>query len=156
MGDIGIKIAKQGKDIYSTNPDDYTFWSKYKPLMLLGKRTDTVTMTANNLSGQVSFDHGFDFIPLPIIYIAVDGKPTYKVPFNYEGDTTRGAARWGNNGMYSTETIDAKINAEHLIFDWSAASWNPQEGILYPAIADYSYTLITYFYNLELGRILPD
>lgn len=158
MGDIGIKITKKGKGIESTDPNDYILWTKYKTLMAIGKRTDTITLSHGVESGQVTFPHGFDFIPFVMMYIVVGGQPTYSIPFTYETDIYEDYLRWGDSGGERvSEGISAKINGTNLVFDWYAYSWNPQMQDSYPATTyDGSYDVTTYFYNLELGRVLPD
>lgn len=158
MGDVGIKITKKGKDILSTNPDDYILWTKYKTLMLLGKRTDYVTFTHGYTDGTVSVNHGFDFIPFILAYVVNDNVPYYKIPYGLNTDIYSNYARWyDSGGEQVSEGVGIRIDATKIYFGWSSFSWNPQEGIVYPATTiDGGMTVVTYFYNLELGRVLPD
>lgn len=158
MADSGIKITKQGKGIESTDPNDYILWTKYKTLMLLGKRSDGVVFTHGEMGGTVTIPHGFDFIPFVLMYVVYDNTPYYKVPYLLDTDIYSDYARWyDSGGEQVTESIDARIDSTNIYFDWTSFSWNPQMGDSYPATTiDGGETVITYFYNLELGRVLPD
>lgn len=158
MGDFGIKIAKEGKNILSTNVDDYIFWTKYKPLMFLEKRTDTITLLHGEVSGSTSISHGYDFSPFCMAYILSGGNAIYSIPFVNNYTMYANFQRWGDSGGENVyESIGMRINNANIIFDWESYSFNDGEGIQYPATTyDGSYDVVTYIYNLELGRLLPD
>lgn len=69
MGDRGLKFAKDGYTVESTNPDHYNLWTKYPPLGLLEKKTTTVTIQGAGCSLAIDtkdVPHDYDFIPLVI------------------------------------------------------------------------------------------
>ncbi len=153
MGDFGIKITKKGKDISSTNPDDYILWTKYKPFMLIGSREDTVVLEHGFTDGTYTVEHGYDFTPFVIMY----ANDTF-VPYYGEYDIYYEYYRWyDSGGEFVSEGVSARIDSENIYFDWWSFSWNPQEEGYYPATTyDGQIVVKTYFYNLELGRQLPD
>lgn len=67
MGNYGFKISKEGKDIYSTNPEDYIYNSKYGSVKIYteppNKTYQTITVNANS-NATVSIEHGLPFTPL--------------------------------------------------------------------------------------------
>lgn len=81
MADRGIKFAKDGKTISSTNPDDYNFWTKYPPLKYLRKQTLTISSNDSDLVGTTTtIPHGYDFTPLTMVYVKKAGSDRYFMP----------------------------------------------------------------------------
>lgn len=163
MANTGIKIAKKNKSIDSTDPNDYRFWTKYKTLMLLGQRDDTVTFTHGSMQGTKIVAHKYDFIPFVMMYVTDQERITLFstplfVPYRGERDIYVDYQRWQDSGGEQvSEGVGAKIDDTNITFNWWSYSWNPQMGDSYPATTyDDTLYITTYFYNLELGRILPD
>lgn len=156
MGDHGLKITKEGVDIESQNPDDYIFWSKYKPLMLIGKVDTDILSPAGQIGGSVEQVIDFDFFPLVMAFKTND--------FSFSGDLLIPWSRDGYAGRFSrypdnqnsAEGITAKIQKGKIIYDWYAYGYDPQVGNQVPPDSDYTWNVTAYIYNLELGRELPD
>lgn len=84
MGDYGIKIAKPGKDIYSTNPTDYIFWSKYKTLSLFSKITTSIMLPAGSQSASVTVTHNLGYYPYVWVFANDCGNRYSRLPYrNY-------------------------------------------------------------------------
>jgi len=77
MANYGIKIMKPGKNISSTNITDHVFWSKYPPLSILEKKTQTINVTTSSYQGTVNVSHSYGFRPLVMGFVTkTDGSPT--------------------------------------------------------------------------------
>jgi len=71
MGNYGLKITKEGKDITSTDPDDYIFNSKWGSVKVYSeppnKSYQTIIVPANS-NATVSIAHGLPFVPLVMFF----------------------------------------------------------------------------------------
>lgn len=59
----GIKIAKTGKSITSTDPRDYIFNSEYPTLKIYDEAPASINVNAGS-STVVSVEHGLSFVPM--------------------------------------------------------------------------------------------
>jgi hypothetical protein len=60
-----VKVAKIGKDIRSTDPNDFIFHSEYNTFKIILEGTKTVTLVASTSNQTFTEAHGFEFfIPL--------------------------------------------------------------------------------------------
>lgn len=68
--DYGIKIAKATKNITSSTPSDYHFWSKYRAKSIKYQGTLQVTTTTNVDASPVtnSYNHNFGYIPQFMVF----------------------------------------------------------------------------------------
>jgi hypothetical protein len=53
----GIKVTKQGKDISSTDPNDYIFHSSLNTFKILKEGTTNINYTSGTTGGNYSFNH---------------------------------------------------------------------------------------------------
>lgn len=84
MADFGIKIAKPGKNINSTNPQDYIFWSKYQTLSLYSKITTSITLPAGSQSAIATVNHNLGYYPNVWVFANDCGGRYSKLPYrNY-------------------------------------------------------------------------
>ena len=84
MGDYGIKIAKAGKDINSTNPRDYIYWSKLQTLSLYSKITTSITLPAGSQSATVTVNHNLGYRPHVWVFANDCGNRYSRLPYrNY-------------------------------------------------------------------------
>jgi hypothetical protein len=84
MANYGIKIAKPGKSITSTDPKDYIFWSKYQTLSLYQKTTTSITLPAGNQSATVTVTHNLGYRPHVWVFASDCGGRYSKLPYrNY-------------------------------------------------------------------------
>jgi hypothetical protein len=72
MGDFGIKITKEGKDVSSTDPNDYILRTKQKTLSIKKRGTTTVSTTVGEygepIGGTVTVAHSFGYVPQFVAY----------------------------------------------------------------------------------------
>ncbi len=64
----GIKIAKSGKSVSSTDPRDYIFNSEYPTLKIYEENSTSVTVGAGS-STTVSVTHGLSFVPMCWVFV---------------------------------------------------------------------------------------
>lgn len=84
MANYGIKIAKEGKSIYSTDPRDYIFWSKYPTLSLYAKITTSITLPARQQFTSVSVTHNLGYRPQVWVFANDCGNRYSRLPYrNY-------------------------------------------------------------------------
>jgi len=71
MADIGIKVAKQGKSVTSTDPRDYNFWSKYPILKVDMSGGGTIEVGAG-ATETLTINHNLGYNPIILFYWGVD------------------------------------------------------------------------------------
>lgn len=62
-----IKVAKIGKDIRSTDPNDFVFHSDYNTFKIIKEATKNVTLVASTTNQTFTEAHGLDHI-LPLVH----------------------------------------------------------------------------------------
>jgi hypothetical protein len=62
-----VKVAKIGKSINSTNPNDFIFHSDYNTFKIILEGTKSVTLLASTLNQTFIQAHGFEFF-VPLIH----------------------------------------------------------------------------------------
>lgn len=84
MGDYGIKIAKPTKNVSSTDPKDYIFWSKLQTLSLFAKITSAITLPATHTSVSVAVTHNLGYRPHVWVFANDCGNRYSRLPYrNY-------------------------------------------------------------------------
>lgn len=63
MSDYGIKIVKDGRDINSTNPEDFIFSSQYPTMCIKDKGSFTFTTNNTSTTASATYYHNFGYIP---------------------------------------------------------------------------------------------
>lgn len=64
----GIKIAKSGKSVSSTEPRDFIFNSNYPTLKIYEENSASITVNAGS-STTVSVEHGLSFVPMCWVFV---------------------------------------------------------------------------------------
>jgi len=147
MSDTGIKFAKDGKTIESTDPDDYNFWTKYPPLNLLEKKTVTITSTTSVCEGTEVVNHDYDFVPMVLGTVRKTTGPRYFMPSENFAPVhcdygTIPVLRFG----YAV--FDSKVEVY-----WMA--YCALMGSQYCPLSDQVFYVDLYFYLFELGKEFP-
>lgn len=148
MADRGIKFAKDGKTISSTDPDDYNFWTKYPPLNFLEKKTVTITATPSNYSGTTEVSHSYDFIPMVIGTIQRTSGMTpsseFQMPCSYF------TALPCDFGLFETVNFNFSILSNKVNITWTASCgvMGYEEG---PTV-NVKFVAKLYFYLFPLGK----
>ena len=84
MGDYGIKIARTGADITSTDLRDFVLHSKYKSFKSQARATSTITLPAGSTSVSKTIAHGLGYTPFFFIAAEMNTDKWY----NLEGVQT--------------------------------------------------------------------
>jgi len=104
MGNYGIKVTKEGASVASTDVRDYIIHSKYKNLKSKVLATDTIVLTAGQLTATKNIAHGLGYAPFffvaaemnpdkwynlhAIQTIPIDSDPTYAYAISAYSDGT--------------------------------------------------------------------
>lgn len=64
----GVKIAKSGKSVHSTDPRDFIFNSDYPTLKIYEENSASLTVNAGS-SATLSVAHGLSFVPMCWVFI---------------------------------------------------------------------------------------
>lgn len=68
-----VKVAKIGKSVYSTNPNDMIFDSDLNTFKIILEGTKTITLTASTTNQSFTQAHGLSFTPLVTAYAKTSG-----------------------------------------------------------------------------------
>lgn len=70
MGDYGLKVSIEGKDISSTTPEDFVFNSKNENnVKIVARAGGTATITTGNFKVDVTIAHNLGFIPMVMLFV---------------------------------------------------------------------------------------
>lgn len=67
----GIKVSYPGKDISSSNPEDFALHSSYGTIKILDKFSGTLTVPAGS-SATATIAHGFSFVPMVLFGVELE------------------------------------------------------------------------------------
>jgi hypothetical protein len=149
MSDRGIKLAKDGKTIASTNPDDYNLWTKYPPLSFLEKKTVEITIGPGNCGYQTEdVDYDYDFIPLVLGIVSDADGNRYFMPAE---DFVVLNCDWGlfSSMYFNYKIVDGKVVIEY--FGECA-----EMGYSECPLSNHVFTVDLYFYIWEMGSKWPE
>lgn len=122
MGDYGIKIAKPGQAVTSTDPADYIFWSKYKSLSLYSKVTTSITLPAGYQSATSTITHNLNYHPYVWVFATDCGGRYSRLPYALhlcnDCDTKTEVPYFRFTYKITSTTIVLMINA----YCWDGAS----------------------------------
>ena len=105
MADWGIKVTEKGKDITSTDIEDYTLWSKYPFIKTYIVGTYEYTFPSDLTEVDISITHNLGYRPL--FFVTIDGS-------NQD-------VSWITNGWWA----DWYVNGGDKCFRWwSGHAWD--------------------------------
>lgn len=147
--DYGIKIAKEGADIYSTDIDDYILWTKYPPIAFLEKKTASVTVGSGSCSGTLSVPHDYDFFVLTKVTVEQQGSGNrYFMPATDFGSISC------NVGDIPNINFTYKVYEDRIDIEYNAECIEPMVGTSCP-LSNATFDFELYFYMWELGSPWP-
>lgn len=159
MADRGIKFAKDGFDITSTNIDDYNLWTKYPPLTFLEKKIVQITIDTTDGCPAVgtlteSVSYSYDFIPLVIARIEDDTlEEKYDLPIN---NLPIGGVSRCDGDHDLRVAFDYTIREGYVDVKYSAYCASLIEGVEDECISsNLVFNIYLYFYMWELGSMWP-
>jgi hypothetical protein len=150
MGDFGIKISKEGKNVNTSVLTDTSFDSRYSSLMLLEKKTIEFTAPQGVESpyDTETYAHGLGYPPLvmaTVDYTAASN--TYSngpIPYNY---TVEPGGAFAGHFLFSYINID--VTSTNIEVDWEVMEYLPGES--YELSGNVDYTVTVYIYSFKLG-----
>jgi len=140
----GIKIAKATKDITSSTPADYHFWSKYRAKSV--KYQGTLSVTTNSGSDPAvatnSYTHSFGYIPQFMVFVtSYDGR---YVNCNYlAGDD------YGKEGDIWGEGLATYATTTQIVVSANLAYGIPQSGTTTGIVRTYTFDILLFMEEVE-------
>jgi len=142
----GIKIAKATKDITSSTPADYHFWSKYRAKSV--KYQGTLSVTTNTGSAPApatnSYPHNFGYIPQFMVFVGDTYSTNRYVNCNY----TAGGA-YGKDGDLWEETLKAYATSSTINVSASLVYGTPQSGTSDGIERTYIFDILLFMEEVE-------
>lgn len=68
-----VKVAKIGKNVDSTDPNDFIFHSSYNTFKIIVEGTKSITLAASTDNQSFTQAHGLGFVPLPAAFAKRSG-----------------------------------------------------------------------------------
>ena len=145
MANYGLKIAKATKDITSSTPSDYHFWSKYrnKSVKSLGSVDVTTTTNVDSTPVTGSFNHAFGYIPQFMAFVVNDQKDAY---VNCDYEYTGG---FGKTAEYETEILTAYATSTHIYFTANHFHFVPMSGTHDGIATTYTFDYVLFMEEVE-------
>lgn len=148
MGDFGIKISDETKNVFTSTLADTSFDSRYSSLLLLSKQTLEFTAEAGQTSptGTATYTHSLGYCPLVLGFVDYttnsvthsDNILPYAFYFELAG------------GSYLQSSILMDIDSTKIDVDWETIEFLPGEELELSYDVDYTVTL--HIYGFELGQ----
>ena len=144
MADFGMKVAREGKNINSTNPKDYLIWSKYPNYEVFMEGQGMIEIPAGDFHYDMVIQHNLGYVPQIIVYVSRELHDT--------GDSSGTRFRvygksevtdlTGNPEDVSFVVLDAHDGAGHVAFnEWNLKFYKWNVGDPQPAYYYYKYYL---------------
>lgn len=145
MANYGIKIAKAGANINSTDPEDYHFWSKYrnKSVKVLASLGVTTTDDTDSSAVTNSYQHSFGYIPQFMVFVVTQIEGVY-VNCNYEYTTS-----YGKDGDNQYEELKAWATSSHIYVSANKYYYTPMSGTWTGLIDTYTFDIVLFMEEVE-------
>jgi hypothetical protein len=147
MSKYGIKIAKPGKSINSTNIDDYVFWSKHPALSIVDRKTTSIVVDSSNYGNnlETEVEHDLGFIPLVIGHVtsSADGNRVMIPTLNH-------ASYACTAGLLPSNRFEIDIYIDKVVVAWSVAC--SLFATVEPPTNPITFSIELDFYMWQLGR----
>lgn len=144
MGDYGIKIAKATKDVSSSTPSDFHFWSKYRAKSIKYQGTLGVTTTTDVDSSAVTntYTHSYGYIPQFMVFVtSVDGG---YVNCNYQT-----GGEYGKDGDLWEEVLFAYATSTTIVVGANYYYFTPMSGTWTGLENTYTFDIILFMEEVE-------
>lgn len=143
----GIKIAKDGKTIDSSNLDDYIFRSDIKSLPLIQKVEANKTISSGDCNGTYTYTHNLGaFLFTQIFLIDKSNNIKQSLPFH----NTDPFNKFICDGDNFHEDFDFQIKKNSVVINYDVGCFIPQIGA-YCSDLNLTYTFEISIYMFELG-----
>uniref|UniRef100_A0A6M3L3R0 Uncharacterized protein n=1 Tax=viral metagenome TaxID=1070528 RepID=A0A6M3L3R0_9ZZZZ len=144
MGNYGIKIAKAGKELTSTTPSDYHFWSKYRSKSIVYQGTLGITTLTGSSVPPVTtnYPHNFGYIPQFHVFVtSVDG--------NYVNCNYQTGGNYGYEGDLWSEILTAYTTSTQLVVSADYNYFTPQSGTWTGLAHTYTFNIVIFMEEVE-------
>jgi hypothetical protein len=144
MGDYGIKIARSGKGITSTDPLDFHFWSKYRAKSIKYKGQLQITTSSSYMESPVTatYTHDFGYIPQFMVFgTSYDGN--YINLDYYTGGT------YGKDGELWNEFLEAYATSTTLVISADLNHFIPMMGDWTGIARTYTFDILLFMEQVE-------
>ena len=113
-----VAVAKIGKRVDSTNPNDFIFNSLYNTFKIIAEVTKTVTLAASTSNQTFSDAHNMKFIPFATAFAKEDSIAQVFLPNSGDLNTWGSKAGWTDTGVrfnyVSTDATNINFNFDKL------------------------------------------
>ena len=145
MGNYGIKITKVTKDVSSSTPADYHFWSKYKTKSIKYQGSLNVTTTTDIDAAPVTntYTHNFGYIPQFMVFV------TSVISGDYINCDWNLTTNYGKSGYSQGETLRAYATSTTIVV---SALWDyyfPQSGTYTGLAHTYTFDILLFMEEVE-------
>jgi len=141
----GIKIAKATKDVSSSTPADFHFWSKYKAKSIKYQGTLDVTTTTDVDPSPVTntYTHSFGYIPQFMVFTTSAITGGYlSVGWSITDD-------YGKDGDLQDEVISAYATANTIVVSANLYYYTPQSGTTTGLANTYTFDILLFMEEVE-------
>jgi hypothetical protein len=152
MGDYGIKIAKEGKEITSNNPDDYIFISNKQSLPLIQKVTVYKEIGEYDCEGSFLYEHNLGDYFFTLVYMTDLSYGNKQIlPFS----TSEILSKTCDSNTFKEE-FSYKIHKDNIEIFYNVKCIIPMYGETcpldgFPFGGPFNYQFDIYIYMLEIG-----
>ena len=141
----GIKITKATKDITSTTPADYHFWSKYRAKSI--KYQGTLAVTTNTGSEPAAatntYTHSFGYIPQFMVF------STSVITSGYLAAGWSITTDYGKTGDLQQESTSAWATSSTIVVSASHIYYTPQSGTYDGIASEYTFDILLFMEEVE-------
>ena len=143
MGDSGIKIAKATKNVSSSTPADFHFWSKYKAKSVKYKGSLQVTSDSNpNSPVTNSYTHNYGYLPQFMDFVtSYDGG--YVNCDYFSGDD------YGKEGDLWNEFLSAHVTTTQIVVSADLYYFTPNLGGGVGIVRTYTFDILLFMEEVE-------
>jgi hypothetical protein len=145
MGNYGIKIAKATKNISSSTPSDYHFWSKYraKSIKYQGSLNVTTNGGTDPDAATNSYTHNFGYIPQFMVFVTSGITSKY---INCDWSLT---TNYGKSGDNQEEYLNAYATSSQIVVSALWDYYTPQSGTSTGIEHTYTFDILLFMEEVE-------
>lgn len=145
MGDYGLKIAKVTKDVSSSTPSEFHFWSKYraKSVKYQGSLNVTTTTDVDAAAVTNSYTHGFGYIPQFMVFT------TSAITGDYINCNWGVTVAYGKAGDNQEEIIKAHTTSTTIVVSALWDYYTPMSGTTTGLANTYTFDILLFMEEVE-------
>jgi len=144
MADFGIKISKATKDVSSSTPADFHFWSKYRSRSVKYQGSLQVTTTTDVDSAPVTntYTHNFGYMPQFMVFVtSYDG--------GYVNCDYLSGGTYGKEGDLWDELLTVHVTATQIVVSANLYYFTPASGTWTGLARTYTFDILLFMEEVE-------